>query len=333
MPPSMSPALLIKGYHRFVLASDGLVIASSAAVESGSVRVAREWLRSLGKDLWTVAPLEDVPARATAKVPGSEAPQHADEDAKILGFLDDMHAKHGDRSVIFVRAALPLSFRGSQKSQLAFGTQFYPADPAKLHAFIEAVLASGTPLLWAHAAKSAHVPEALARKIAASGLGYHTAWVPQRAVLRHAATGWFVSHGGWNSVQEALSLRVPMCVPLSNAPTRWLTGSRIMWPFASDQPANAAVLSVVHGAALELFSVRTGAGARQPLRREGADVVDFSEDGVRRETRELLVKLKNLEGMRVRENALRLGAELERAWEKGGEADVGLNDFLGRVLA
>jgi UDP:flavonoid glycosyltransferase YjiC (YdhE family) len=29
-------------------------------------------------------------------------------------------------------------------------------------------------------------------------------------VLAHPATLWFVSHGGWNSIQEALGLRVPM---------------------------------------------------------------------------------------------------------------------------
>jgi hypothetical protein len=108
----MSPALLIKGNHRFVLASDGLVVASSSSVEPGSVRAAREWMQGLGKDLWTVAPLEDVPAPVTTNVPGNEAPQHAEEDARILGFLDDMHEKHGDRSVIFVRPVLHSLFHG-----------------------------------------------------------------------------------------------------------------------------------------------------------------------------------------------------------------------------
>jgi hypothetical protein len=107
---------------------------------------------------------------------------------------------------------------------------------------------------------------------------------------------------------------------------------RIMWPFASDQPANAAVLNVVHDAAFELFSVRTGVGARQPLRLEGKAVIDFSVDGVRAETRALLQKVKGADGERVRANALRLGAALDQAWEKGGEADVRLDDFLERVL-
>jgi hypothetical protein len=96
--------------------------------------------------------------------------------------------------------------------QIAFGTNFYPKNTAKLHAFIEELIETKTPFLWGHASPFAKIPEELDAKIMASGYGYHTNWVPQRAVLRHDATGWFVSHGGWNSVQEALSLRVPLYV-------------------------------------------------------------------------------------------------------------------------
>jgi UDP:flavonoid glycosyltransferase YjiC (YdhE family) len=72
---------------------------------------------------------------------------------------------------------------------------------------------TGTPFLWSHASPFAKVPEELAARIAESRNGFHAAWAPQRAVLKHAATGWFISHGGWNSLQEALSLRVPTFVP------------------------------------------------------------------------------------------------------------------------
>jgi hypothetical protein len=136
-------------------------------------------------------------------------------------------------------------------------------------------------------------------------------------VLAHAGTGWFVSHGGWNSVQEALSLRVPL----------------VMWPFASDQPANAAVLGVRHEAAFELFAVREGAGARQPRRLEGRERVDFSPAGVRAETRALLRRMEGEEGARVRANAARLGEALGGAWKDGGEASARLDDFLATVLA
>jgi hypothetical protein len=63
-------------------------------------------MQSLGKDLWTVAPLEDAPAPAIASIPGGEAPPRAEEDAGVLGFPDHMHENHGSRSVIFVRPVL-----------------------------------------------------------------------------------------------------------------------------------------------------------------------------------------------------------------------------------
>jgi hypothetical protein len=102
--------------------------------------------------------------------------------------------------------------------QIAFGSLHYPKDTAKLHAFVEELIASGTPFLWSHASPVAKVPEALERGITAYEDGMHASWVPQRAVLRHAATGWFVSHGGWNSTQEALSNHVPMYAPVSWLP-------------------------------------------------------------------------------------------------------------------
>jgi UDP:flavonoid glycosyltransferase YjiC (YdhE family) len=81
-----------------------------------------------------------------------------------------------------------------------------------LNAFIDELLLHEIPFLWSHASPYAKVTAALDAKITASGHSFHSNWVPQHAVLAHKATGWFVSHGGWNSIQEALILKVPMYV-------------------------------------------------------------------------------------------------------------------------
>jgi hypothetical protein len=205
-----SPAIIVKDAHAFYTSSDGMVVVSSSAFEGESVKAGRQWLHGLGKDLWVVGPLEGTPSSALATVAGGEAPQHTEEDKVILGFLDDMENKHGKNSVIFVRVAAPSCELSLTREQIAHGTNFVPKNPAKLYAFIDELIKSDTPFLWSHPSPWTKVPAELMDRIDASPRGHHAMWVPQRAVLSHGATGWFVSHGGWNSTQEALSLRVPM---------------------------------------------------------------------------------------------------------------------------
>jgi hypothetical protein len=90
------------GLHQKVLAADGMAVVSSSAYERESLQIGRKWLSDLGKDLWVIGPLEDVPPAATANVPGGEVPQHTAEDVNILGFLDKMKELHGTHSVIYV---------------------------------------------------------------------------------------------------------------------------------------------------------------------------------------------------------------------------------------
>nr|POF05195.1 udp-glycosyltransferase 88a1 [Quercus suber] len=51
-------------------------------------------------------------------------------------------------------------------------------------------------------------------------------WAPQVAVLNHNSIGGFVSHGGWNSVLEAVCARVPM----------------VAWPLYAEQRFSRVVL-------------------------------------------------------------------------------------------
>ncbi|CAL1352174.1 unnamed protein product [Linum trigynum] len=68
------------------------------------------------------------------------------------------------------------------------------------------------------------------------GRGIVCGWVPQAAVLAHAAVGGFVSHCGWNSVLESLWHGVPV----------------LAWPMYAEQQMNAFYLATELGLAVEM---------------------------------------------------------------------------------
>jgi UDP:flavonoid glycosyltransferase YjiC (YdhE family) len=67
-------------------------------------------------------------------------------------------------------------------------------------------------------------------------------WVPQVEVLRHRATGAFVTHCGWNSVLEAVSAGVPM----------------LCWPLEAEQKMNKVCMTEDMGVAVELDGYMAG---------------------------------------------------------------------------
>lgn len=52
-------------------------------------------------------------------------------------------------------------------------------------------------------------------------------WAPQLEILAHPGTGGFVSHCGWNSCMESITMGVPIGT----------------WPMHSDQPRNAVLIT------------------------------------------------------------------------------------------
>ena len=73
------------------------------------------------------------------------------------------------------------------------------------------------------------IREETIRRLNSSGKGWiHNSWVDQHAVLQHPSVGWFLTHGGWNSVSESLVQGIPL----------------ILWPLQqTDQAINSALLS------------------------------------------------------------------------------------------
>nr|GLL24570.1 zeatin O-glucosyltransferase-like [Ipomoea trifida] len=67
-------------------------------------------------------------------------------------------------------------------------------------------------------------------------------WAPQLEILAHPSTGGFMSHCGWNSCMESISMGVPIAA----------------WPMHSDQPRNAMLITKVLKMGVEVDDCSSG---------------------------------------------------------------------------
>ena len=101
---------------------------------------------------------------------------------------------------------------------------------------------------------------------------------------------------------------------------------RILWPFAADQPANAAYLTDTLHAGYELIEVRTGPGLL-PILRTGRKAVG-TVDAIRAEAREVLAKAFGSDGADKRTNVEKLQHAILGEWDEGGAGKADAMAFL-----
>ncbi|KAL0579714.1 hypothetical protein V5O48_002278 [Marasmius crinis-equi] len=280
-----------KEAQRVLAITDGVLNVSSSFYEPDAIRAAQHWYSSMGKAWYTVGPLF---------FPRGQQAGAEFEKIQEIEFLDKMKALFGVHSVIYI----------------SFGTVPWQTLPDKIWMVIDELIRDRTPFILARPSKLSHLPDEQKAKIKDSGIGLELRWADQEAILSHPATGWFISHGGWNSIQESFVHKVPC----------------IFWPFEADQPYNAAMITLNYRAGFELLSVRHE-GSRQPFRcKESPEEQSFTAEAVRQEVKDLLVKIKADEGRVVRANAEKLSLEMSRSWEEGQGSFNNLQELLRRFV-
>ncbi|KAJ4480020.1 hypothetical protein J3R30DRAFT_2566107 [Lentinula aciculospora] len=276
----------------YMRVGDGIIIVSNSVYENESMKATKEWFSGIGKPSYALAPLS---------LPKPKSRQ--DDEKEISLFLNTMKERFGPKSLIYI----------------SFGTFFWPPQLEKLIVLIETLIANQTPFIFSHSSPLAtNLSSEFLTLIRDSGIAMEMAWSPQETILQHEVTGWFITHGGWNSIQESFEHKVPL----------------IFWPMGADQPVNAAVLSLTHKAAFELIEVRSGENGTKPLLRfENTDYKPtFTVDAVKAEVEGLLAKIKGDEGRIVRSNFESLGEEMWRSWEEGRQSRTELNEFLEKFV-
>ncbi|KAL4607841.1 hypothetical protein ACB092_09G204000 [Castanea dentata] len=124
-------------------------------------------------------------------------------------------------------------------------------------------------------------------------------WAPQLEILSHPSTGGFMSHCGWNSCMESITMGVPLAA----------------WPMASDQPRNTVLITKL---------LKVGIVVKNWSRRDELVPSSTIEKAVK-----LLMASK--EGDEIRKRTVDLGGAVRQSIEKGGVSLMELDSFIDHI--
>ncbi|KAH8918775.1 glycosyltransferase family 1 protein [Atractiella rhizophila] len=194
-------------------------------------------------------------------------PARLSADREALKLMDRCEIEYGAESVLYIN----------------FGSFFWPTQhPEIVEDLIEALLSISPPLpfLFALSSPLANLSPSLSAHIKTSPQCLFLPWVPQTLILQHSALGFFLTHGGMNSVTEALIYSVPM----------------ILLPLHGDQGTNAILLSSPKhfDTGIELLQFRTGAALKNGLAYKGGGTrIEGTRTARRKELKDVIERMRS----------------------------------------
>lgn len=152
--------------------------------------------------------------------------------------------------------------------------------------------------LWVvRSSEESKLPENLSEETSKKGL--IVSWCPQLEVLAHKATGCFITHCGWNSTLEALSLGVPL----------------VAMPQWTDQSTNSKFIKDVWKIGIEAKIDERGIVERAEIVRCINHVMEGEE------------------GEEIRTNAKKWKEIAREAIDEGGSSDKNIEEFISSLMS
>ncbi|KAM3215792.1 hypothetical protein P3L10_025232 [Capsicum annuum] len=124
--------------------------------------------------------------------------------------------------------------------------------------------------------------------------------VPQLEILGHSSTGGFLSHCGWNSCIESVSMGVPLAT----------------WPISHDQPYNAILVTNL---------LKIGTSVRSWTHREELVTASTIEKAVK-------TLMATTEGEEMRQRAVELSEKIKSSVSDGGLACKEMESFISNII-
>ncbi|KAL2501766.1 Zeatin O-glucosyltransferase [Forsythia ovata] len=207
---------------------------------------------------------------------------------KCLEWLD----KQAPKSVIFVSFGTTTSLSDEEARDIAMGLE------QSEQKFIWVLRDADKADIFAGETRRIELPGGFEERMEGVGIVVRD-WAPQLEILAHKSTGGFMSHCGWNSCLESISMGVPIAA----------------WPMHSDQPLNAIFLTEI---------LKVGVAVREWTQKEEAVKASRIKNVVER-------LMASEEGDKVRKRAEELGAIVRQSMEEGGDSYKEFNSFIAHI--
>ncbi|CAL9213849.1 unnamed protein product [Arabidopsis halleri] len=196
-------------------------------------------------------------------------------NAKVVECMEWLNSKQPN-SVVYISFGSLVILKEDQMLELAAGLK-----------------QSGCFFLWVvRETETDKIPRNYVEEIGEKGL--IVSWSPQLDVLAHKSIGCFLTHCGWNSMLEGLSLGVPM----------------IGMPHWTDQPTNAKFMEDVWKVGVRVKAEDDGFVRREEIVRSVGEVMEGEK------------------GKKIRKNAEKWKLLAQEAVSEGGSSDKSINEFV-----
>ena len=156
--------------------------------------------------------------------------------------------------------------------------------------------ASGQQFIWVvrkgknEKEEEGWLPKGFEKRMEGKGLIIR-GWAPQMLILDHEAVGGFVTHCGWNSILEGVTVGLPM----------------VTWPMVAEQFYNEKLVT-------EVLKIGVGVGAHQWIK---VMVDDIKKEEIKEAVRLIMV---GEEAEEIRSRAKALGMMAKRVIEEEGSS-------------
>ncbi|KAH7843412.1 hypothetical protein Vadar_016321 [Vaccinium darrowii] len=264
----------------FLSLAAGTILNSCRSIEGTYIDLLVEKMNNRNKQVWAVGPLN----LGTKSDKTESNSRH-----KCLEWLD----KQVPKSVLYISFGTVTSMADEQIKELAIGLEL------SQQRFIWVLRDADKGDIFAEDVRRAHLPEGYEERVKEFGLVVRD-WAPQVEILGHPSTGWFMSHCGWNSCLESITMGVPIAA----------------WPMHSDQPRNAFLVTDI---------LKVGMTVNAWKKRE--EIVCSST--IARVVKRIM---GSTEGEEARKRAEEMGGATREALEEGGISRLELDSFIAHTI-